>query len=67
MLGSSKKLELEETLDLESGMDLDDNIDLDDKLDLDDEVDLDLDDEASGTRITSIYLETCKNDLFCDG
>jgi len=45
MLGSSKKLELEEELDLESNMDLDDN------LDLDDEVDLDLDDESSGSKI----------------
>ena len=45
MLGSSKKLELEEELDLESNMDSDDN------LDLDDEIDLDLDDESSGSKI----------------
>ena len=45
MLGSSKKLELEEELDLESNMDLDDN------LDLEGEVDLDLDDESAGSKI----------------
>ena len=45
MLGSSKKLELEDEIDLESNMNLDDN------LGLDDEVDLDLDDESSGSKI----------------
>jgi ribonucleoside-triphosphate reductase len=45
MLGSSKKLELEDEIDLESNMNLDDN------LSLDDEVDLDLDDESSGSKI----------------
>ena len=42
MLGSSKKLELEEGLDHELNMDVDDNLDLDDQLDLD------LDEESSG-------------------
>ena len=42
MLGSSKKLELEEELDHELNMDMDDNLDLDDQLDLD------LDEESSG-------------------
>jgi len=42
-LGSSKKLELENSLDLES--------DLNDNLNLDDDVDLDLDEESSGSKI----------------
>ena len=45
MLGSSKKLELEEELDHELNMDMDDNLDLDDQLDLD------LDEESSGGTI----------------
>ena len=45
MLGSSKKLELEEGLDHELNMDMDDNLDLDDQLDLD------LDEESSGSKI----------------
>ncbi len=45
MLGSSKKLELEEELDPELNMDVDDN------LDLDDEVNLELDEESSGSKI----------------
>ena len=45
MLGSSKKLELEEELDHELNMDMDDNPDLDDQLDLD------LDEESSGSKI----------------
>ena len=45
MLGSSKKLELEEELDHELNMDMDDNLDLDDQLDLD------LDEESSGSKI----------------
>ena len=52
MLGSSKKLELEEELDLESKMDLDD------KLDLDDEVDLDLDDESDDESAGSKILQS---------
>ena len=45
MLGSSKKLELEEELDHELNMDMDDNLDLDDQLDLN------LDEESSGSKI----------------
>jgi len=47
MLGSSKKLELEEELDHELNMDMDDNLDLDDQLDLD------LDEKSGGTIIQS--------------
>ena len=47
MLGSSKKLELEEELDHELNMDMDDNLDLDDQLDLD------LDEKSGGTVIQS--------------
>ena len=47
MLGSSKKLELEEGLDHELNMDVDDNFDLDDQLDLD------LDEKSGGTVIQS--------------
>ena len=59
MLGSKKKLELEEDLDLESDMDLDGMDDIDDD-------ELTLDEEPSGNQVLQ-SIQTCKDDLFCYG
>jgi len=56
-MGSSEKLDPDEDLDL--GTDLDDDTDLDSNLDLDE--------EDSGRYCSSVYIKTCKNDLFCHG
>ena len=58
-MGSKENLELDEDLDLDTNLDLDDDTDLDSNLDLDE--------DGLWGYCYSVYIKTCKNDLFCHG